>query len=165
MGCRIKNGEFMGDFSLLFRMEQTCKTFPALRAGDMPVSVGNDHRIHDILFPYLHHIEIAAKRFILRRKLLHTGKRHRVSDHRGLGDAGLHLHGVINPVFFHLVVILVHRVGMVGLHPEIRGSSSMISSFFILMNPDMIAVMLPALPIGTKRALFFIFQRYSWATS
>lgn len=63
-----------GRFSLLLRMEQTCKTFPALRAGDMPVSVGNDHRIHDILFPYLHHIEIAAKRFILRRKLLHTGK-------------------------------------------------------------------------------------------
>ena len=57
-------------------VDQTGQAFAALGAGDVAVTVGHDHGVHDLLFGHLHHLEglFAALFDELFGQALHTGK-------------------------------------------------------------------------------------------
>ncbi len=105
----------------LSRAHQTGQRFPAVGAGDVPVAVGDQLPVHDLLLGHLHKTDPrpAGRSVVSLHQLDHPGHGDRVADHGRLGHAGSDGHGG-KPAFFRVgfTVVAVDRVGVVGLHAD-----------------------------------------------
>ena len=101
-------------------VEEAGEGLAALGAGDVAVTVGGKHGVHDLLFLHLDNLEspFTCGLHEASGESLHAGEGDGVADHGGLGDARLHGHGL--PLAFPLggFVVSVDRVSVLALHAE-----------------------------------------------